>query len=100
MIGEYLQRNDCQQGLKLLGSVRYRDQMIGVRFDVVIAFGGDDNCFSASSANLFDISDYLFILRALGRDEYCRHSIGYQCNRAVFHFCCRKPLSVDITDFL
>ena len=75
VVCEELEGEDGQEGLEDFECIRDLDQVVGVVFDVLIALCCDNDCFSASCANFFDIAHYFVVLWSFCSDEYSGHSV-------------------------
>jgi len=74
--------------------------MVGVRFDIFVAFGCNDDGLAAACADLFDIAHNLVVLGAGGCDEDGGHSVGDEGDWAVLHLGGGEALGVDVAYFL
>src|SRR5687768_18107026 len=85
VVGDELQRDDAQQRLQGFERVRDVDDVVAVAADAGVALGGDGDDLAAAGADLFDVADDLLVLHAAGRDEYHRHALVDERDRAVLH---------------
>ena len=96
MVREQLQRWGHDHRREQLRGARHEEHVLGVAFDLGVAFRRDGDDRSAPRPNLLDVREHLRVHVALRRDRHDGHPLLYEGDRAVLQLTGRVALGVDV----